>query len=262
MVPTSSFLLLLLELVRILPFTIVSMMMMMDTKVFFVQSFVSIKQQQQFQLSLTLPLQRSHYCCYTNNGKWCDSDKSTIARGNSRGLSLTSTSLCFSLKPAAIPLMDSGKAFARSGEYFIEMTRKICNGVYYGGSLSTIGVQIRNAGDSIAQAGASCRFKTGYEYVSNELRESATCLQEAVERIGNAILEIQQQEDTVTTQSTSKVKRKDEGTVMPFSDNDDDCYSTERSRLLLMLSKSYNRSVFSCMFLRMTSLTILLSFLI
>ena len=43
------------------------------------------------------------------------------------------TTALFSLKPAAIPLMDSGKALARSGELLIDLTTKLD---LYGGSLS------------------------------------------------------------------------------------------------------------------------------
>jgi hypothetical protein len=53
----------------------------------------------------------------------------------------------------------------------------------YGGGLSAAGAQIRNSGDCIAQAAASCRFKTGTELVIDELREAATCLQEATSKI-------------------------------------------------------------------------------
>jgi len=37
-------------------------------------------------------------------------------------------------------------------------------------------------GDCIAQAAASCRFKTGMELVCDEMREGATCLFEAVDK--------------------------------------------------------------------------------
>mmetsp|Transcript_29866 Transcript_29866/g.45255 ORF Transcript_29866/g.45255 Transcript_29866/m.45255 type:complete len:245 (+) Transcript_29866:138-872(+) len=85
-----------------------------------------------------------------------------------------------SLKPAAIPLMDSGKAFARSGEFLIDVTSKI---ELYGGALSAAGALIRNSGDCLAQAGASSRFKTGLELVCDELREAATCLDEATSKL-------------------------------------------------------------------------------
>jgi hypothetical protein len=91
-----------------------------------------------------------------------------------------------SLKPAAIPLMDSGKALARTGELVIDMTAALD---LYGGALSGAGAQIRNAGDSVAQAAASCRFKTGAELVSDELREGATCLLEAVLKLKRAVEE-------------------------------------------------------------------------
>ena len=88
-----------------------------------------------------------------------------------------------SLKPAALPLMDSGKALARSGELLIELTTALN---VYGGAMSAAGAQIRNAGDSVAQAAASCRFKTGTELVCDELRESATCLTEAATKLEQA----------------------------------------------------------------------------
>ena len=76
--------------------------------------------------------------------------------------------------------MDAGKAVARSGELIIELTTAEN---MYGGALSAAGAQVRNAGDCLAQAAASCRFKTGSELVTDELREAATCLQEAVSKM-------------------------------------------------------------------------------
>ena len=81
-----------------------------------------------------------------------------------------------SLKPAANPLMNSGKAIARTGELIIDLTSALD---LYGGGLSSAGANIRNAGDHIAQAAASCRFKTGAELVCDEMREGATCFLEA-----------------------------------------------------------------------------------
>jgi hypothetical protein len=89
-----------------------------------------------------------------------------------------------SLKPAAIPLLDSGKALARSGELLIDATTRLD---IYGGGLSAVGANIRNAGDCVAQAAASCRFKTASELVCDELRESGTCLLEGVEKLKKAI---------------------------------------------------------------------------
>lgn len=57
--------------------------------------------------------------------------------------------------------------------------------------MSAAGAQIRNAGDCIAQAAASCRFKTGTELVVDELREASTCLREATEKLNLAIEEAQ-----------------------------------------------------------------------
>jgi hypothetical protein len=99
-----------------------------------------------------------------------------------------SLTLQMSLKPAAMPLMDAGKAIARSGELLIDSTNtEPLNN--YGGGLSAAGAQIRNAGDCIAQAAASCRFKTGTELVTDELREAATCLQEASSKLRLAVEE-------------------------------------------------------------------------
>lgn len=64
--------------------------------------------------------------------------------------------------------MAKGKALARSGELLIDLTTKLD---LYGGSLSATGANIRNCGDCIAQAAASCRFKTAAELVIDELRE-------------------------------------------------------------------------------------------
>lgn len=98
------------------------------------------------------------------------------------------TVLYNSLKPAAIPLMDSGKALARSGELLIDLTSGMD---LYGGGLSAAGAQIRNSGDCVAQAAASCRFKTGTELVCDELREGGTCLSEATDKLKLAVKEAQ-----------------------------------------------------------------------
>jgi len=81
--------------------------------------------------------------------------------------------------------MDAGKALARSGELLIDATStpKLDN---YGGGLSSAGANIRNAGDCIAQAAASCRFKTAAELVCDEMREAGTCLIEAVGHLKKA----------------------------------------------------------------------------
>ena len=100
--------------------------------------------------------------------------------------------LHMSLKPAAIPMMDSGKALARSGELLVELTDAMG---LYGGALSAAGAQIRNSGDCVAQAAASCRFKTAAELVCDELREGATCLTEATAKLNQAIEEAHVDED-------------------------------------------------------------------
>ena len=88
--------------------------------------------------------------------------------------------------------MDAGKALARSGELLIDYTSAV---ELYGGGLSAVGAQIRNAGDSIAQAAASCRFKTGVELVTDELREAATCLEEAKSKLNLACEEAEADSD-------------------------------------------------------------------
>lgn len=96
------------------------------------------------------------------------------------------------MKPAAIPLMDSGKALARSGELLIDLTTKLD---LYGGSLSATGANIRNCGDCLAQAAASCRFKTAAELVIDELREGGNCLKEGSEKLSLAVKESEVDED-------------------------------------------------------------------
>jgi hypothetical protein len=100
----------------------------------------------------------------------------------------TTATRLFSLKPAAVPLMDSGKALARSGELLIDMTSGMD---LYGGALSTVGALIRNSGDNVAQAAASCRFKTGTELVIDELRQGAESLIEAKSKLQLAAEEAQ-----------------------------------------------------------------------
>lgn len=97
-----------------------------------------------------------------------------------------------SLKPAAVPLMDSGKALARSGELLIELTSELN---LYGGALSASGALIRNSGDALAQAAALCRFKTGAELACDEIREAATCLTEASDKLKAAIQEASTDQD-------------------------------------------------------------------
>ena len=102
------------------------------------------------------------------------------------------TRLEMSLKPAAVPLMDSGKALARSGELLIDLTTDLN---LYGGALSATGALIRNSGDAVAQAAALCRFKTGAELACDELREAATCLTEASDKLKTAIQEAETDQD-------------------------------------------------------------------
>ena len=108
----------------------------------------------------------------------------TVAISISTSISTSSTKL-HSLKPAALPLMDAGKALARSGELLIDATSTPKLDIY-GGGLSSAGANLRNAGDCLAQAAASCRFKTASELVCDEMREAATCLIEAVVHLKKA----------------------------------------------------------------------------
>ena len=138
--------------------------------------------------------------------KQCSNTCNRIIPPSSRQIKSSSSSLLFmagpsqsrapivkTLKPASIPLMDSGKALARSGELLIDFTRTLD---LYGGALSNAGANIRNAGDCLAQAAASCRFKTGIEIVIDELREAATCLSEGGDRIKLAKDEAAADQDT------------------------------------------------------------------
>lgn len=120
---------------------------------------------------------------------------------NSLPLGKRSFALHMSLKPAAIPMMDSGKALARSGELLVDLTTELG---LYGGALSAAGAQIRNAGDSIAQAAASCRFKTAAELVCDELREGATCLEEATGKMRQAVEEAEQDQDATLKNAIGK----------------------------------------------------------
>lgn len=118
-----------------------------------------------------------------------------------------------SLKPAAIPLLDSGKALARSGEVLIEYTT---SKEIYGGALSSAGASLRNAGDCVAQAAASCRFKTGTELVSDELREAATCIIEGTKSLSRAIVEANESKDEMmaTILEASLQPMKDAGIAL------------------------------------------------
>jgi hypothetical protein len=102
-----------------------------------------------------------------------------------------------SLKNIAIPLMNSGKALARSGELLIDF---VAQSTYFEntGNLASAGAQLRNSGDCIAQAAASCRFKTGVELVTDELREAATCLAACASKLQAAV------EDGVTNSENGR----------------------------------------------------------
>jgi hypothetical protein len=84
------------------------------------------------------------------------------------------------LRPASAHLMEAGKQLAVAGEQVIAWTDLVR---LYGGGISGAGAQFRNAGDSVAQAAASCRFQTGQELVCDELRTAADCLAEASNKL-------------------------------------------------------------------------------
>lgn len=126
----------------------------------------------------------------------CSSVSSFQPLSGSRSLTrpaITQLAATHSLKPAAAPLMDAGKALARSGELLIDVTTALD---LYGGALSATGAEVRNAGDAVAQAAASMRFKTALELVTDELREGGTCLQEASQKCQRAVQEAKQDELT------------------------------------------------------------------
>ena len=140
--------------------------------------------------AMTIPLRIS---CVFVFGAIFLHDATAFLPSSTRPLIDTTTCLSMSLKPAALPLMDSGKALARSGELLVDLTTSLD---LYGGALSSAGAFIRNGGDCVAQAAASCRFKTGAELVCDELREAATCLTEATVKMQQAIEEAEQDQDT------------------------------------------------------------------
>jgi hypothetical protein len=95
-----------------------------------------------------------------------------------RRTTLLSLAASPSFKSAAEPLLVAGKQLARWGETWIDETRDT---KLYGGPLSSAGANIRNAGDHVAQAAASCRFKTGTELIADELREAGTAMDAAAD---------------------------------------------------------------------------------
>lgn len=130
-----------------------------------------------------------------------------VTGGIMEGKILPSTRLNMSLKPAALPLLDCGKALARSGELLIDVTNELN---IYGGALSAAGAGIRNAGDCVAQAAASCRFKTGTELVCDELREAAICLNDSTNKLRVAV----QESDANDNKALAKCL---EGSIVPIS---------------------------------------------
>jgi hypothetical protein len=135
---------------------------------------------------------------YTSNNNMIQQQKQQYQKNHytttTRSKCSSSLSLYMSLKPAALPLMDSGKSLARCGELLIDYTKELellYKNINYN-NLGNAGAQIRNAGDCLAQVGASCRFKTGIELIIDELRESATCLLEAYNKINSQIQFLQQ----------------------------------------------------------------------
>lgn len=106
-------------------------------------------------------------------------------------------------KPAALPLMEAGKAMATAGEMWVDLisSTDFANSFFGSGgggdnnninnnnnkALYACGVQLRNAGDALAQAAATGRFAYGMEMTSNELRESASCFQSATNLLQQAV---------------------------------------------------------------------------
>lgn len=76
---------------------------------------------------------------------------------------------CLVLRPVSEPLMKAGKSLGLAGEALVSLTEKeplAC----YGGALSGCGASLRNAGDCLAQCGATCRNKFGSEIAGDEMR--------------------------------------------------------------------------------------------
>ena len=141
-------------------------------------SFHSVRIKMAILLSLTLLLQLSQITSFTITPQTqLQLNTQNAYKNIIQTTSTTHHTKLYSLKPAAIPLMEAGKALARSGELLIDYTSTSEYNLYAGG-LSNTGASIRNAGDCVAQAGASMRFKTAGELVCDELRESATCISE------------------------------------------------------------------------------------
>lgn len=114
--------------------------------------------------------------------------------------------------------MESGKALARAGETLIDLTSTSSLDCY-GGSLSAAGAQVRNAGDALAQVGASCRFKTGLELVTDELREAATCLQQATDQLTQAVQEARMDEEkNEDNKEKNDTNGKDDDKTMSLAD--------------------------------------------
>jgi hypothetical protein len=127
-----------------------------------------------------------------------------------------------SLKTAAAPLMAAGQCLARLGEDWIESTRGDTK-AYYGGPFANAGANIRNAGDHLGQAAASCRFKTGTELIAEELREAATALTAAADYLQQQQQQDQQQEagsglmlDNNNNNSKDQNNSNNDGTVATF----------------------------------------------
>jgi hypothetical protein len=75
------------------------------------------------------------------------------------------------------------------------------------------GVQLRNAGDALAQAAATGRFAYGMEMTCNELRESASCFRSATNLLQQAI--------TTTTAATAATSNQDWADGNPDSEQQD-----------------------------------------
>jgi hypothetical protein len=124
-----------------------------------------------------------------------------------------------SLKTAAAPLMAAGQCLARMGEEWIESTRGDTK-AYYGGPFANAGANVRNAGDHVSQAAASCRFKTGTELIAEELREAATALAAAADYLQQQQIADQQQQASgglmLDNNNKDQNNSNNDGTVATF----------------------------------------------
>jgi len=145
---------------------------------------------------------------------------STVSKRHVKKKALSSLAMTpmQSLKPAAVPLLEGGKALARYGELIIDASTTTTSylgfswkGFQMGGNedggdivtrqlspyIAAMGACIRTAGDSIAQVGALMRFKTGHELVVVELRDASFGFCHQLEEDSNSRLGFAQDENRI-----------------------------------------------------------------